>query len=67
MLTAKVSRRDGIPIAGLHSVTDIVEVVKRAARTTAEGEWIVLMPMGEPPSVSVDCQLAGVKARKRDA
>ncbi|HEY1360785.1 MAG TPA: amidohydrolase family protein [Xanthobacteraceae bacterium] len=41
--------RGGIPIAGLHSVAGIVEVVKRAAQTTARGEWIVLMPMGAPP------------------
>ena len=41
--------RCGIPIAGLHSVSDIVDVVKRAAQTTPAGEWIVLMPMGEPP------------------
>jgi predicted amidohydrolase YtcJ len=41
--------RGGIPIAGLHSISDIVEVVKRAAQTTPAGEWIVLMPMGEPP------------------
>src|SRR5216683_869325 len=41
--------RGGIPIAGLHSVVDIVDVVKRAAQTTPAGEWIVLMPMGEPP------------------
>ena len=41
--------RGGIPIAGLHSVAGIVDVVKRAAQTTPAGEWIVLMPMGEPP------------------
>jgi predicted amidohydrolase YtcJ len=41
--------RGGIPIAGLHSVAGIVDVVRRAARTTPAGEWIVLMPMGEPP------------------
>src|SRR5262245_51598293 len=41
--------RGGIPIAGLHSVAAIVDVVKRAAQTTPAGEWIVLMPMGEPP------------------
>src|SRR5262245_24949140 len=41
--------RGGIPIAGLHSVADIIAVVKRAAQTTPAGEWIVLMPMGEPP------------------
>lgn len=39
----------GIPIAGLHSVAEIVATVKRAAQTTPKGEWIVLMPMGEPP------------------
>src|SRR5215831_17037030 len=41
--------RGGIPIAGLHSVADIVDVVRRAAQTTPPGDWIVLMPMGEPP------------------
>lgn len=41
--------RGGIPIAGLHSIAEIVEVVKRAAQTTPAGEWIVLMPMGAPP------------------
>ncbi|TMJ79811.1 MAG: amidohydrolase [Alphaproteobacteria bacterium] len=41
--------RGGIPIAGLHSVAAIVDVVKRAAQTIPAGEWIVLMPMGEPP------------------
>jgi predicted amidohydrolase YtcJ len=41
--------RGGIPIAGLHSVADIIDVVKRAARTTPASEWIVLMRMGEPP------------------
>jgi predicted amidohydrolase YtcJ len=41
--------RGGIPIAGLRSVADIVDVVKRPAQTIPAGEWIVLMPMGEPP------------------
>jgi predicted amidohydrolase YtcJ len=41
--------RGGIPIAGLHSIAAIVDVVKRAAAATPCGEWIVLMPMGEPP------------------
>src|SRR5262249_1479665 len=41
--------RGGIPIAGLHSVADIAGVIERAARTTPVGDWIVLMPMGEPP------------------
>src|SRR5262245_35423498 len=42
--------RGGIPIAGLHSIAAIVDVVKRAAQTTPAGEGIVLMPMGEPPT-----------------
>src|SRR5215475_13963894 len=41
--------RGGIPITGLHSVADIAAVVKHAAQNTPAGEWIVLMPMGEPP------------------
>ncbi len=41
--------RGGIPIAGLRSVAEIVAVVREAARSTPPGEWIVLMPMGEPP------------------
>jgi predicted amidohydrolase YtcJ len=41
--------RGGVPIAGLRSVAEIVEVVERAAAATAPGEWIVLMPMGAPP------------------
>ncbi len=39
----------GLPISGLRSVADILDVVARAARTTPPGEWIVLMPMGSPP------------------
>src|SRR5688572_17700528 len=41
--------RGGIPIAGLHSIRQILEVVERAAARIPRGEWIVLMPMGEPP------------------
>lgn len=41
--------RGGIPIAGLRSVAEIVEVVRGAARSAGPGEWIVLMPMGAPP------------------
>lgn len=41
--------RGGIPIAGLRSVAEIVEVVREAARSARPGEWIVLMPMGQPP------------------
>ncbi|RTL49490.1 MAG: amidohydrolase [Bradyrhizobiaceae bacterium] len=41
--------RGGIPIAGLHSIAEIMAVVKKAVAETPPGEWIVLMPMGEPP------------------
>ena len=41
--------RGGIPIAGLRSVGEIVDVVREAARTRPPGTWIVLMPMGRPP------------------
>jgi predicted amidohydrolase YtcJ len=41
--------RGGIPIAGLRSVGEVVEVVRRAAASAVPGEWIVLMPLGEPP------------------
>ncbi len=41
--------RGGLPISGLRSASEIVEVVAQAARTTPPGEWIVLMPMGSPP------------------
>ena len=41
--------RGGIPIAGLRSVADTVNVVREAARSAKPGEWIVLMPMGDPP------------------
>ncbi len=39
----------GIPIAGLRSVVDIVNIVHNAARSAKPGEWIILMPMGTPP------------------
>lgn len=39
----------GIAIAGLWSIVEIQDVVKRAAAKVPRGEWIVLMPMGEPP------------------
>lgn len=44
-----LKQRGGIPIAGLRSVAEIVEVVRRAAEATPPGQWIVLMPMGGPP------------------
>ena len=41
--------RGGVPIAGLRSVAEIVDAVRRAAETTVPGAWIVVMPMGAPP------------------
>lgn len=41
--------RGGLSIAGLRSLAEIVDVVRRAAERTPPGEWIVLMPLGEPP------------------
>jgi predicted amidohydrolase YtcJ len=41
--------RGGVPIAGLASVGQIVEVVRDTAKHAAPGAWIVLMPMGRPP------------------
>lgn len=45
--------RGGIPIGGLRSVEEIVEVVRQAAEKAEPGDWIVLMPMGGPPGDSV--------------
>lgn len=56
--------RGGIPIEGLASVAEIVEVVREAAARTPPGEWIVLMPMelapkhGMPRYISEPDQLA---------
>jgi hypothetical protein len=41
--------RGGLPIAGLSSVGEIVDVVRDAVKSAAPGTWIVLMPMGRPP------------------
>ena len=40
----------GVQIAGLQSVAEIVEAVRGAAQAAKRGEWIVLMPIGAPPS-----------------
>lgn len=41
--------RGGLPIAGLRSVSQIVDVVRDAAKRAEPGTWIVVMPMGSPP------------------
>ena len=47
--------RGGVPIGGLASVTEIVEVVREAAARTPPGEWIVLMPMELAPEHGMPC------------
>jgi predicted amidohydrolase YtcJ len=42
--------RGGIPLDGIDSIEGILDVVRKAVATTPEGEWIVLMPMGTPPT-----------------
>ncbi|MCK6454738.1 MAG: amidohydrolase family protein [Alphaproteobacteria bacterium] len=42
--------RGGVPLAGEGSVAGICAVVRAAAARTPKGEWIVLMPMGTPPT-----------------
>ena len=50
MPTAKASRRAAaFPLPACTPSPTSSTVVKRAAQTTPAGEWIVLMPMGEPP------------------
>ena len=41
--------RGGVPIAGLRSVAEIIEVVRGQVAAAKPGQWIVLMPMGSPP------------------
>jgi predicted amidohydrolase YtcJ len=41
--------RGGISLAGLISVAEIVDEVRRAASRARPGEWIITMPMGAPP------------------
>lgn len=41
--------RGGIAITGLRSIAEILSVVRNAANKVKPGQWIVLMPMGDPP------------------
>lgn len=45
-----LKRRGGIPIGHCTSISEIQDVIREAATATPEGEWIVLMPMGKPPT-----------------
>jgi predicted amidohydrolase YtcJ len=42
--------RGGIPLDGCKSIADLLDVVREAVARTPEGEWVVLMPMGTPPT-----------------
>jgi predicted amidohydrolase YtcJ len=42
--------RGGVPLDGCRSIADILDVVREVAARTPEGEWVVLMPMGTPPT-----------------
>lgn len=44
-----LKRCGGVPLAGLWSVAEIREQVREAAKRAKPGDWIVLMPMGDPP------------------
>ncbi|MBM3599082.1 MAG: amidohydrolase [Alphaproteobacteria bacterium] len=45
-----LKQRGGIPIDGRLSIAEIVEIVRQAVARTPKGQWIVLMPMGTPPT-----------------
>ena len=42
--------RGGAPLDGCNSIADILDVVREMVGGTPEGEWVVLMPMGTPPT-----------------
>lgn len=42
-------QRGGISLDGCGSIAEILDVVRAAAESTPEGQWIVLMPMGTGP------------------
>lgn len=41
--------RGGVPLAGRRSVSAIIDAVAEAVAQRRPGEWVVLMPMGDPP------------------
>jgi predicted amidohydrolase YtcJ len=45
-----LKERGGIPLDGCTSISELLDVVREAAKRTPVGEWIVLMPMGTPPT-----------------
>src|SRR5262249_38511219 len=50
------------------SIADVQAVVRRAAAERAPGEWIVLLPLGDPPSPSAaDLTVGGGRSPARSA
>jgi predicted amidohydrolase YtcJ len=45
-----LKHRGGVPLDGCTSIKEIVQGIKEVASRTPKGEWIVLMPMGTPPT-----------------
>jgi predicted amidohydrolase YtcJ len=52
--------RGGLSLAGLTSVAEIAEEVRRAASRARPGDWIVMMPMGAPPHDFISRPAAGL-------
>src|ERR1700730_10626751 len=42
-------KRKWPPLAGARSIDDILQIVEKLVRGAGPGEWIVTMPIGEPP------------------
>ena len=49
-------------LAGAHSVQEIVDTVRRLAGESEPGDWIVTMPVGDPPNYA---DMPGALAEKR--
>jgi predicted amidohydrolase YtcJ len=45
-----LKHRGGVPLDGASSISEILEIAKKAAERTPKGEWVVLMPMGTAPT-----------------
>jgi predicted amidohydrolase YtcJ len=42
--------RGGVPVVGLRTVAELVDAVAAAVKRARPGEWVTLMPMGDPPN-----------------
>ena len=43
-------KRAGVSLEGARSIPDILAIVKREVDKTRPGEWVVTMPIGDPPN-----------------